>query len=337
MFLYRDIFKKSFFITWKHKQLWFFGIFAALLSGFNQCSMSMKSMSEDWNSSIFSATSFFYSKVIATGSFWAKLASVFQRDPVHALIFTAFMLVLLAIFLFLLWLAVISQAGLINNGARILVGGKNETNTIGGGLKAGMKNFWPVLTFDIIAAGLISFFSILVGLPLIFLTIQADFSLYLLYVLLFVLFIPLALIVSFLAKYAICFVVLKGERFVDAFVEAYRLFEKNWLISIEVALIVFMIEFIFIVAIGLLFLILAIPYIFLAKALSLAIIMVLGINSFFPWAIIVGLILAIILLALCGAVLTVFKTVVWTDVFVRLVDKKGGLSKIVRLAARLRK
>jgi hypothetical protein len=337
MFLYRDILKKSLAITWKRKYLWFFGVFAALLSGMGQYSMSMSRMSENWNAGIFSAAAIFYGGVNASGNFWGRLSAAFHNDSLYASIFTLLLLIMMVLCLFVLWLAVVSQVGLINNGAKIITGGKNQIGTIKEGISAGMANFWPVIAFNIIASCLISFFAVLVGLPLVFLTPQADFSVYLLYVLSFILFIPLALIVSFLARYAISFVVIKGERFFDAFVLAYRLFEKNWLVSIEMALIIFMIEFACIIAIGLVFLILAIPYIFVAHILSLAIFMVIGINGFFPWAIIAGLLVAMILVALSGAVITVFKTVAWTDIFINLVDKKGGLSKIVRLAAGIRK
>jgi hypothetical protein len=42
-------------------------------------------------------------------------------------------------------------------------------------------------------------------------------------------------------------------------------------------------------------------------------------------------------LKLGAAMVTTFKTTVWTDVFINLVEKKGGTAKLERLAAGLKK
>jgi hypothetical protein len=338
MFLYRDILKKSLAVTFEHKNLWFFGIFAALLGGIGRYSMSFSRIPEDWNSSVFSTAAIFYGQFSAAGNVFANLANIFKRDPVSASIFMAFLIIIVLVSIFLLWLAVVSQAGLINNSAKIIKSnGKKERVTIQDGLAVGVKSFWPVLGYNMVAAALTCFFAVLVGLPLIFLTAQSDASVYLLYILLFVLFIPLALIISFLTKYAICFSVIKGQKFVDSFIEACMLFGQNWLISLEMALILFIIDFLFVMAMGIIFLVLAIPYLFIAKILSLGVFILIGADVFFPLAVVIGLFLALVAIILAGAMITCFKTVAWTDIFINLVDKKGGLSKIVRLAEHFKK
>jgi hypothetical protein len=47
--------------------------------------------------------------------------------------------------------------------------------------------------------------------------------------------------------------------------------------------------------------------------------------------------LAIIIVVVAGSVLTTFHMVAWTDIFVNLNDKKGGLAKIIRLAEGMKK
>jgi hypothetical protein len=338
MFLYRDILKKSLAVTFEHKNLWFFGIFAALLAGVGRYSMSFSRIPEDWNSSFFSALAVFYSQTAAAGNVFINLAAIFKRDPVSSAIFISFLLIIILVLIFLFWLAVISQAGLINNAAKIIrSNGKKEGATIQEGISVGVKKFWPVLGYNLIAATLTCFFAVLVGLPLIFLTAQSDASVYLLYILLFILFIPLALIISFLTKYAVCFSVIKGQKFVDSFVEACLLFGQNWLISLEMALILFITDFLFVLAMGISFLVLAIPYLFIAKILSLIVFLLIGADIFFPVAVVIGLFLALVLVIVAGAIITCFKTVAWTEIFINLVDKKGGLSKIVRLAEHFKK
>ena len=57
-----------------------------------------------------------------------------------------------------------------------------------------------------------------------------------LFVVSFIIFIPLAVMVSFITRYASCYVVLKNYRFRDSFKLGITLFTKNWLISLEMAL-----------------------------------------------------------------------------------------------------
>jgi hypothetical protein len=280
----------------------------------------------------------FFNRASNGGSLFLNIASLFKQDPISATIIFLFVLIALAVFLFLLWLAVVSQVGLINNSAKIILSdGKKEKTTIKEGFEMGVKKFWQVLGFNLIGASLTCFFAVLVGLPLVFLTVESGISVFLLYMLLFVIFIPLALIVSFLIKYAICFSVIKKHKFVDSFVSAWRVFAKNWLVSLEMALILFMIDFLVVVVLGLILLILAIPFIFAARILSLIVFMAIGVGNFFQWAIMGGVIVSLIFVVLAGAAVTCFKTVAWTDIFVHLVDKKGGLAKLERMAAKLKK
>jgi hypothetical protein len=329
--------KKSLAITFSHKNLWFFGIFAALIGGVGQYTMSFSQSPEDWTANVFSAMALFFGQS-ANGDVFTNLVHLFKSDLVSALIFTSFILIVIVVSLFVLWLAVVSQGGLVNNGAILIKGnGKKEITPIRDGLNMGIKKFWPVLGFDVITAALTCFFAALVGLPLVFMSTVAGSSVFLIYVGLFIIFIPLALIFSFVTRYAINYSVIKQRKFVDAFLDAWRLFGKYWLVSIEMALILFMIDFLFVFVLILLILVLAIPYIFLVRILSLAFFVVMGTGGFSQIALTAGLFLALIVIVLGGAVITVFKTVAWTDIFINLVEKKGGLAKLERLAAGLKK
>lgn len=333
MFSYRDILKRALAIIWRHKNLWFFGLFASLLAGVGRYQMSFSRLPEAWDSTIFSGLSVFVKQGILEGGLLSGLALLFRQDPVAASIFVVFFLIIIVLSLFLLWLAVVSQAGLINNSGKIIKqNGKAGSVAIKEGIEAGVKNFWPVLAYNIIGACLGCLFAVLVGLPLVYITDSSDVSVSVLYFLLFILFIPLALIVSFLVKYAVCFRVLKGKKFVDSIVEAIKLFSKNWIISIEMALILFLVDVAAVLAVGLTISILAIPYLFTALVFSA----VFAIELFRPLLSLGGW-LAIIFVILAGSVTTAFKITAWTDVFSHLVDKKGSLAKIVRLAEGMKK
>jgi hypothetical protein len=333
MFLYRDILKRSVKVTWGNKYLWFFGLFASLLAGTGRFNLSFSRASEDWNGNFFSGLAAFFNQGILNGNFFRGMGTYYKQDPIAASIFTVFFMVVVVLSLFLLWLAIVSQAGLNADSAKIIKSGdKGEKPTIASGLEVGAKKFWPVLGFNLIAIVLVYLFSAIAGLPLVFMPDRPDIDVMLLYVLLFILFIPLALIVSFLGKYAVCFSVIKGKKFVDAIEESLKLFGKNWLISIEMSLILFFVDFIAIFLIGLALLVLAVPYFFAAMAIA-----VVFSYQVFWLAIVFGLTLAIMIIVLAGSILTTFHMVAWTDIFINLTDKKGGLAKIIRLAEGMKK
>jgi hypothetical protein len=337
MFLYRDILKKSLAITFTHRNLWFFGIFAALLGGVGQYTMAMSRSPEDWTTSIFSALAIFLGQN-GNGDVFSNLFYLFQNNLPAAIIFSCFFLIIIIVTLFLFWLAIVCQGGLINNAAVIIKNnGRKEGAFLRDGLEKGIDKFWPVLGFNLIGACLTCFFAALAGLPLVFMTAYATVDVFLIYILLFVVFIPLALIISFLVKYSIIFSLVKGKKFVDSFIEACRLFDKYWLVSLETALLLFIIDFLGVFVLALLILILAIPYVFVMRLLSLTFLVVVGAGGFFPFALYIGLFLALIAVVLGGAIVTVFQTVAWTDVFINLVDKKGGMAKLERLASGLKK
>jgi hypothetical protein len=337
MFLYRDVLKKSISIAWNHKNLWFFGIFASLLGGVGQYTMSLSRSPEDWSASLFTAAAIFWGQN-GNGNVFSNLVKFFQVDPVSATVFSVFLLIVVILSLFVLWLAVVSQIGLFHNAASIIKNNsKKETMPIRNGLEKGVKDFWPVFGLNVIGSAMTCFFAALVGLPLVFLTTAADSRVFLSYILLFLVFIPLALAVSFFVKYAIGYVVIKNRKFVDAFVDACKLFGKYWLISLEIALILFIIDFLFVFVLGIALLALAIPFVFAMRVVSLALFLFIGWGNFFFFAMIGGLFLTMIVVVLSAAMITTFKTTVWTDVFINLVDKKGGTAKLERLAAGLKK
>ena len=332
MFLYRDILKKSLKISWQHKYLWFFGLFASLVGGSSNFRMSFSKVSEDWNENIFASFAHMIRSGVFGGGLFTNLARLFEKNPLSAVIFVVFSLIFIVLAMFLLWLAIVSQIGLISNSAKIIKSnGKDRKTTIKEGIEVGMRNFWPVLGFNLIIGAVIFFLAVFIGLPLIYITAKASTAVNLLYFLSFIVFVPFALILSFLLKYAICYIVIKKEKAIDSIGRAWKLFAKNWLISIEMALLLFFIDVLFIVATGVIILVMAIPYLFIAFGLASLV----SINLF--WIMfITGIIFAVILIILGGSMLTTFKLTAWTELFLQL-SGKGGLSKIVRFAEGMKK
>jgi len=325
MFSYRQMLLQSFKITWKNRYLWFFGLFASLLSIGAEYQILTRAMSR--NASLewwYNWSNFFHSGFFSWG-FFPKIFSMFSQDPFFMSLILVVALIILAAFLLLIWLAVISQIAIVNNSNQILKSKKEVADlSLHVGVAAGVKSFWPVLGLNIISKVVINMLVILVSLPLVFLFWNKIFS-GALYILLFVLFIPLAVAFSLMIKYAIAFIVLQKANFRSALRSAGKLFRENWIVSLELAFLLFAISFFATFVILTAVLILVIPFFFLALAL-LSMFTALAFWS----VVILGTIILVVFIILCGSILSTFQVVAWTNLFNHL--GRGIESKLERLA-----
>jgi len=145
------------------------------------------------------------------------------------------------------------------------------------------------------------------------------------FVLLFLVFIPLSIVLSFLTKYAIAFVVIKEESLLSAYKESWNLFIKNWLISVEMAFLLFFISFVSALGLILLFLIITVPILFIIILFSQILVYV-NILVIVFGAMVVYLVAMIIF----GSFMTTFQISSWTNLFIELISK-GGVSKLNRI------
>ena len=328
MSLYRNVLKRALSVTWYNKYLWFFGLFAGILGGLGKYEISLNKASGEVGGGVYpNIVQFFNSEAVSNITF-SNMGQAFQQDPVSMIIIIGLILILLILALFMLWLSVVSQIGLVNNSAKVLKGNKKRSSLkIKDGIKAGMNNFWPVLGWNIIVKTFVYILFALLSLPVIYFTttggngVVANIS----YVILFIVFIPVALILSLLLKYAVVYIVLQGKGFVDAWVESWKLFIRNWLISIEMGLILFIIQFLVTLALILIVLALMIPFLFFAFLIG-----GLSISGF--WTVmVVAMILVLALTLLTGAVFTTFQISSWTGLFLELTGKKSVFAKLIRL------
>jgi hypothetical protein len=322
MTLYRDILGQAVKSTWKNKYLWFFGLFAAFLGnagefeiifrGFNKSSYPLiPGMEGITQSGLFS-----WQGIKGAGN-------LIQTDPLSLFIALGVLLLVLAIGLFFLWLAICSQAALVHSSARIR---NNKTHSLKASLGVGMAKFWPVLGMNVVMRILMyALFSIL-SLPIILLSTKLGIiSISLLYLVSFVVFVVFVVVFSFIIKYAIAFTVIKDLNFVSAIKQGWKLFIKNWLVSLEMAFLLFFINFIVGAGIILLFLIISIPFFFMAYMFA-------AFQLFFSFWLIVllALIAYVVFIALTGSFLSAFQINTWTGLFMELVSR-GGVSKLVRI------
>ena len=155
--LYRPILKQAWQITLKYKHLWFFGLFAALVSSGGEYEIIMHAINapsnEGISGAIMSGLANGWSEGAKVGGinllvgFWQTLTP----GSASLIIILLGLALTISLTLFLIWLSTVSQIGLIRN-AYLLIGKAKiiRKPNINEGIDFGMKYFWPVLLINII-------------------------------------------------------------------------------------------------------------------------------------------------------------------------------------------
>jgi hypothetical protein len=323
MTLYRDILKQAFRTSWRHKYLWFFGLFAALLGNGGELELVIRGFDGQPEKAFFPG----FKSIIETGVFSKQtllsLKTLITTDPFGLFMLLSALLILLCISGFLIWIMFTSQGALVTNVAKDKLGRGHNFRS---GLEAGMKNFWPVFGLNFILRVITYTLFIIMSIPIVLMVKSASYAIASIgFIASFVLFVPLTIILSFIAKYAIAFVVLRGVGIGEAIKEGWDLFIKNWLISLEMAFTLFFLNFAVGIVLVLALLILMIPFFLMVALLS-----GLGIVYFTSLLIMSMAVIMIGLIALTGAWLANFQIATWTGLFIELVGR-GGVSKLVRI------
>jgi hypothetical protein len=321
MTLYRDIVKRAIKSSWSNKYFWFFGLFATFFTSSSLYGLFVNLISGDVASNpfpIISRLSFIFSL-----NTFSNIGVMMAQEPVNVAIIMLIYFVFLSLFVFVAWLSTVSQGAIVNNAALELT---EKENNLKIGLNAGIEKFWPVFSLNIFLKFIFYLGFFVISLPFILGIFQrASLSDNLIFSIIFVFFVTLAIIFSFIIKYSIAYIVLKKETFLGGLKKGWLLFKDNWLISIEMAFLLFFIDFFVNLFIILALTIVIVPFIFLAILLA-------GWGSLFGfWVLmLISLILFILIAALSRAIITTFQIVSWTDLFVILTGQ-GGVAKLVRI------
>jgi hypothetical protein len=323
MFSYRIFLKQAWNITKKYRHLWFFGIFASLTAIGGEYQLITQSFKAQPGGhfadngiliiyNLFNPT--FYSnfgQLAATNisAFWSLIS----------VIVLALLLVLIMIYL-----AITSQAALIEQSARLILSKKkNETLSINEGIIFGRHHFWPVLSLNLLNSFIVNACLLIISLPLIFLLITNSSAITLIYSALFIIFIPVVLSIALIMKYAIASNVLENNSFILSIEKAWKIFQKNWLVSLEMAIIQFLINFI--VGLGALIII----------SLFFVPLLLLSLQLYLPSLLTLSFLLIITSMLVVASILNTFQISTWTGLYLHL-QQKRGISKIERFFKRNR-
>lgn len=323
MTLYRDIIKRSLQITWRYKFLWIFGFFATIAGTSSDIGLIINSINDLSNKSDYSGNI----QMILTIKMWMMALLNILNVPFTA---TLMLLGLLLAIIAIAWLIFTSMAGIVG-AANTIEQGKRQT--FEGAWKIGAVNFLPVFGVNL-ASKIIILLLLFLSIPLLQSgVIAADAPNAALFIFYFTLmFLPLAFVISVITKYAMAYIIIKKKPFPEAILSAAKLFRANWLMSIEMAFVIFGVHILF-----------GIGYAISSRIVTFALQVVseVGYNispSSFWHISITSLALLIFALAILiiESMLAVFEYVAWTKLFLKTEEGKVS-SKIMRLANSLPK
>jgi hypothetical protein len=321
MFSYRFFLKQAWNITKRYKHLWFFGLFVSFLYASGEYQIIGSFLKQD-NSGTFVDTWLIVFGSLFSSAFWLGIIDLSSQNPALLWTFISLSILLLAILIIILYISISSQAALVNQSAKIIRDKKKLNHlTISDGLKNSRKWFWPVLWLNLATKFIITLCFFILSIPLFFTIITNSVFNSLIYGILFIIFLPIALFISFTMKYAIASCVIEGKTFMDSIRKGIKIFNNNWLVSFEMAFILFIISF-FVGLFALLFVTIFFVSLYVLGMLATSVTLV-----------VLSLILTIATMVIVASLLGVFQTATWTGLFLHL-NKEKGRSKLERFFKR---
>lgn len=304
MRIYRDIIKSSWHILWHYAWLWPFGLLAALSGNggeYGSIISAVDRIAQQGNLLTGIRESILSHKLTLA---WQGILQSFEQAPA-SIVATLFLLAVLL--LLIVWLVIVSQAALIKSVGNIEDGipinftsAANEAN----------KSFWPIFLLNVLARFISWLLLAVAVLPFLisYLARAGTTEFDSLILISFLVFVPLAIIISFIIKYAVIVVVLEKQSWWMSLEKAVNLFFRNWLVSLEMAAILF----------GINLIMSALIYSLIANSLLTAplAIALRGINL----ATILRFIPQMLLLFAAGAWYSTFQYTAWTILYRRLMQ-----------------
>lgn len=316
--LYAQALRKSWDLTWHHKWIWIPGLFASFLGQMGLMDLFGK---------IGLAASDY-----ALYPNWLAMPRLFKRAflssnfslPLDGWIWAICLLIILVGFVIMfLYMAVVSQGAIIRSAAQFAK--KDTLPSLTDAWKCGMKNFWSLLVVNFIKKFVLVVLAVMVGWGTLSVLGYATIGSSLLFLLLFILAVVVGMVLSFLVVYAAGYIVVEDYGVIQAFSSAWELFIKHWLVSVEVGLVVLLLNVLigFISLLG--FTVFLLPAAIVGFIASFS-----GNYTLWMAGYIVGFIFFVVYIIFIGSVFTVYTTSVWTYLFSKM-HHEGIKSRIVHI------
>lgn len=314
MSFYRKVYPISWKTIFSNYQLLFFGLFASVL-GFHEIKIlfNLNDTSPDFLSS--------------TIMHWAKIFFVFASSSLTWSNLGGFLATfgIFLVFAIATVLVISSQGALIKIAAK--TNGKKEKFKFIEYLRNGVEKFWPLLGLNIVNTLIGYFFVTLVIDPLIyFLANQASWPIYIIVAIFtFFILLPLVIIISFVTRYGAAYVVIKNQKFGEAFTNSWSLFKTHWVLTIENAVVITILTALFYLMIISALVFTFTPFLILSYFMAFS-------PLVFWLTLTVGGLLSILIFLGGTAFFGAFYNLIWAYTFLEITGKTRPYSKVHRLA-----
>lgn len=306
--------------AWSHKFLWPVGFFAAFLGQLGLVDLFSQTVASD---------RFFFSAPFAA-LFPARIQSGTIIAPEHLGVSGWTWLIMLLVMVIAcgivgIYLSVVSQGTLIHAAAASTT--RKSLPPVGKSWHAGVRHFWRLLFLNVLRKGIFCVVALFIGWGTLNMLVEPSSWDMLLFFLIFILAALFGMVVSFYTMYAAGYVVVEEYVFINALRSAWRLFTAHWLVSLEVGLILLVLNLLLGVLAVVLMIILFIPVVLIWVFFALlggtgGVLLGLGVT--------VALLFSVVLTVFAGSLFTIFNTAAWTYLFMKM-HKEGVVSRLVHL------
>ncbi|MFB6226313.1 MAG: hypothetical protein ABEJ02_03090 [Candidatus Paceibacteria bacterium] len=314
---YRKALKVSWNLAWHHKVLWVFGLFAAMLGQMGLFDLFVKV------GLIGTEYSWSLSWIPINISAFPTIINGLAFSLQGWLLLLWFLVLFGGIGIVLVFVSVSSQGALIDSAAQFVE--EEKLPDVDTAWHSGVHHFWRLLAVNVFKKTIIFGLAVLVGYSTFFALTSSPWVGTAVFALVFFLALAVGAVVSFLAVYSACFIVVDEDSVLDSIKKAYQLFVDHWLVSIEVGATILALNFAFV------FLVLASVFLLFMPTLLLWLIAVTMVSqTLYTLGVVLATLIFVVFIAFVGSIFKVFTTSAWTYLFMKM-HHHGLLSRIKHL------
>ncbi len=317
--LYWGVVATAWRTAWRHKHLWLFGFFAAFASFggvYEVLIRAQNSIIEGMPAAAWMHSPFY----LMPGSALFRAMVAFSPNPVLTVAF--FVVTAAIVFAVFVWVIVVAIGALISSIDKIRRGGDSD---FADGVRQGIAKFWQLLAINALAKIAIGAAVLLTGTNLFALVQYQTMTGGGFFLLSFILFLALTVVVSVVAVYASMFAALSGLTIQDSIVRGWKMFADNWLASLEMAVLLLLVNAATVLVTVLGLLVLSVPaiFLFMLATASGSTALILALTSVFS-------LLLLAALVAYGSFITTFQIAGWTYFWSELDGKRPppGLQRL---------
>jgi hypothetical protein len=296
---------KAWNLVWEHKILWVFGLLSIFLGQFGLSNFLGQIIGKE----------FFGDSIWPTS--WGAI-NVSTPEEIFWFVWT--LLIILGLFLVIVVAAVCAQGALVATAVHWYH--KKKILPAGDAWRQGVKHFWSVLTINILEKLCLSFLLSLVFFGIKFFTSTSLVGLFGLIVYVAVA-LFLALVISTVSIYALGYTVVDNLTVPQAVHRAWQLFSAHLLVSLELSIMLVLLNAMAVLALSLFSFLVLVPSFFISILAGFS-----GLVNLLYVAVFLYLILFLIFAALVGAVFNAFTISAWMYLFSHM-HKHGLRSTLV--------